>query len=138
MTYNLLARRPFPSFLNELADFGQRYDLYAGSRNEIPVEVNADGSGVTVYAEVPGVNKDTISIDYSNRVLSILVDKKKPSEKSDGHYHYSEIRNGTLTRTIQLNLDIDFTKAEAVYIDGLLTITLPKLNASLDTKIQIK
>lgn len=137
MTYNVLARRPF-SLVHDLIDLDNRFETLLGQRRDIPVEVVSTANGLTIFAEIPGVHKDEISIDYANRVITVSVEKKPNAEKVDGHYYYSELKAGKLSRSIQLNADIEFGKADAEYTNGVLTIQLPKPSVSTESKIQIR
>lgn len=139
MSYNILARRPLAGLVNELIDLDDRFEPFLGLRkNTVPVEIVSNEQSIVIRAEIPGVTKDDITIDYANRVVTISADKKHYSEKVEGQYFYSELRNGRLSRSVQLQTDVDFSKADAVFQDGTLTITIPRNSAVSETKIQIR
>lgn len=105
-------------------------DLLSGS------ETGSNGSGITgwpsldirqtedeieVCAELAGVNRDDISIDVDEGVLTISGEKKSSREDNG----YSERTYGRFERRVSLPANVDEDKIEADLEEGLLTITLP-------------
>lgn len=139
MSYAITARRPFTGLFNELVNLEDRFEPFFGVRKgSVPVEITSNEQAVVVKAEIPGVTKEDISVDYSQRVLTIVAEKKQTTEVTEGQVHYSEIRTGRQSRSIQLQAEIDFNRADATYVDGVLTITLPKVTASSESKLTIR
>lgn len=78
-------------------------------------------------AELPGVNKEDISLSYDNGYLTISANtqEKKDEKGEDGKYIRRERRSGSVSRSFYIdNIDEKQTKAE--FKDGILTVTLPK------------
>lgn len=78
-------------------------------------------------AELPGVNKEDISLSYDNGYLTISANtqEKKDEKGEDGKYIRRERRCGSVSRSFYIdNIDEKQTKAE--FKDGILTVTLPK------------
>lgn len=78
-------------------------------------------------AELPGVNKEDISLSYDNGYLTISANtqEKKDETGEDGKYIRRERRSGSVSRSFYIdNIDEKQTKAE--FKDGILTVTLPK------------
>lgn len=105
------------------------------------VDVQDLGKSYKITAELPGVKKENISLDYSENYLTISATEETVSEKKDseGNYIHRERRSGSVSRSFYVD-DIDDTKISAEFKDGILTIDLPKLTESpkKSSKIEIK
>jgi HSP20 family protein len=119
-------------FFNDIVQFlgPSAADVLLGtsrnSRNsgKFPVDIVNEDKNIYIYAEIPGVNKENIDIDFYNNKLTITVEKNR-------HYNdpeVSEIKFGKIERA--LTLPICVTKKETVivsYRDGVLKIKINKL-----------
>ena len=89
-----------------------------------PIDVVNTENKMDIYAEIPGVKKDRIIVDFYNNRLTISRDKERPYSDPDT----SEIYYGNITRVVILPICV--TKKEAVeisYKDGILHISINKL-----------
>jgi len=94
----------------------------------IPMEVVEMDDGYMVTAVVPGVTKESIHVEIDGRQVMITTEFKKPVyENKDVRFLRSELNYGFASRVFTLSYEIDRTKAAAKYVDGVLTLTLPKL-----------
>lgn len=93
---------------------------------------------VVVRAEVPGVEKEHLDVSISERVLTIRGTSHREEKEEKGDYRRSEIVQGELLRTLTLPAEVDGTKAKATLKDGLLELTLPKLEAHKKQKIAVQ
>lgn len=103
------------------------------------VEVYEKDGSYMIEAQVPGFKRDEIEIDCSdNRVtISGSSERQAVEEQLKGRVHYSEFQRKDFTRTITLPVEIDPERVNAKLQDGLLTITLPTVNASMQKRIPI-
>jgi HSP20 family protein len=102
------------------------------------VDVSEGKKDITVKAEIPGVDKEGIDISLDGRFLTIRGEKKHEKEESDEHYHRVESVFGLYKRTIALPADVDESKVDAKYKNGVLKIKLKKAKEAETKKIQIK
>jgi HSP20 family protein len=102
----------------------------------INIWTNEDGQFVS--AEMPGVHVDDIDIDVNNNVLTISGQRSLEEVPEDAHFHRRERGYGEFSRTIQLPYAVDADKVEASFKDGVLNITLPKVEAEKPKQIAIK
>jgi HSP20 family protein len=73
------------------------------------------------------VKKEDIHVEIDGRQVMITTEYKKPVlEKKDVRMLRSEISYGFASRVFTLGFEVDRTKAVAKYVDGVLTLTLPK------------
>ena len=92
-----------------------------------------------VHAELPGVKKEDINIDYMNNYLSISANRNYENEEKKDNYIRRERSYGSVSRGFYIsNVNKDSIKAK--FDNGVLTIELPKkeLTANNDSKILIE
>jgi HSP20 family protein len=92
---------------------------------------------VVVRAQVPGFSKEDIDISVSGTMLTIKGETKAEEKEEKGDYYRCEITRGAFSRTLPLPAEVDDTKARAAMQDGVLELTLPKLEKSKRRRITI-
>lgn len=94
---------------------------------EIKLEISEADKIYTVKADVPGVKKNDIQVSIDGNQISISAEVKHEKEEKEGNKLVrSERYYGKQFRSFTLAHDIDESKAEAEYSDGVLKLTLPK------------
>lgn len=88
-------------------------------------------------AEVPGFNKEDISVTVSGDVVTLSGKKESSHEEEKEEYHIKEMRSGSFSRSFRLPTEIDEEKIEASYKDGVLTVTMPHKEESKAKKIEV-
>ena len=76
-------------------------------------------------AELPGFNKEDISLDLKEGILTIKAEHKEAQEQKQGEYIRRERRTGSFARSFDVS-GIDTSAISASYTDGVLTLNLPK------------
>ena len=77
---------------------------------------------------VPGMDKKDFEIEIQNDLISISSISKQEKEVNDNlNYNRQEFNYNTFHRTFSLPKEVDQSKINAIYSNGILTITLPKL-----------
>lgn len=104
----------------------------------VPIELESDETAVHVRAEIPGIRKENIVIEYQDGILNISGEKNAHVRKSVNGYHYTEVSSGKFSRKIQVGRDLQFASAEATYDQGILHITLPREKQSPVNRLVIK
>ncbi|MDR2853116.1 MAG: Hsp20/alpha crystallin family protein [Burkholderiaceae bacterium] len=101
------------------------------SSGQIRIDVKENSAAYTVYAELPGVSKDEIHVSIDGGVVTLRAEVKPVSEDKEGEKVLRAERfYGFVERSFQLAQDIDQAGAKAKYEQGVLTLTLPKKQAS--------
>jgi HSP20 family protein len=93
---------------------------------------------VVVKTGLPGVKPEDIQISVANGVLTIRGEVKQEKEEKQRTYHLRERRYGTFSRSISLPSSVNSEKSEAVFEDGILTLTLPKAEEAKAKTIIVK
>ncbi len=106
--------------------------------NKFKVDVKEIENGYELTADLPGVAKEDISLDYTNNYLTISA--RSNSEKNDsddkGNYIRRERHFGSMSRSFYID-GIDETKISAEFKDGVLKVDLPKSPAEVQQVKQI-
>lgn len=90
-----------------------------------------------IKAEIPGFNKDDITVNVSDGMVTLSGKKEDGHEEETEGYHIKEMRSGSFTRSFQLPDEIDEENIEANYKDGVLTVTMPRKESSKTKKIEV-
>lgn len=96
---------------------------------------------VEVTADLPGVSEDAIDIRVRDGTLTLTVEQQTRSETDDENPRFirrERQQSMTLQRTVSIPTAVDEDEATAEYTNGVLTVTLPKLDSDDDgTAIEI-
>jgi HSP20 family protein len=94
---------------------------------EVKMDLSEDDKAFYIKAEIPGVRKEDIHVGIEGNLVSISAEVKKTTEEKKGETVLrSERYYGRCARSFTLSHEVDETKAEAKYADGVLVLTLPK------------
>ena len=116
-----------PTLLDEL--FDDRWFNFDTFNSTFPA-VNAIEKENQYLLEiaVPGMEKKDFEIEIENDLISVSsISKKEIEVKSDFNYNRQEFNYNSFHRTFSLPKEVDQSKIKAIYTNGILTITLPKL-----------
>lgn len=137
--------------LTSFEPFGREFDeLFKGflltplsskhlTGGQIPVDVTEDEKAYKVRAELPGFNKDEISVSVNADQVSISAETKKEKEEKKGEeVVFRECYYGKQYRSFTLPQGVDEAGATAKYEDGVLSLMLPKKALTETKKIAIE
>jgi HSP20 family protein len=100
------------------------------------VETNDE---VMCHLEVPGLTTDDIDIRVQDNMLVVSGEKKAASqEQKEGGFRSIERRYGRFERSFTLPRTIDSQNVRARHENGVLTIVLPKVEASKPRRVEIE
>ena len=103
-----------------------------------PVDMYDRGEEIVVKAEIPGVDKDNISISLRDNALTIRGEVKKEEEVNEEDYYYAERSYGSFSRTLTLPTKVNASKVKASFKNGVLEIRLPKAEEAKSKEIKIE
>jgi HSP20 family protein len=103
------------------------------------VDVAEKNGAYVVTAELPGVKKEDIhvSIDGAEVTLEAEVKREKEATKDERVLHTERVY-GKVMRSFTLPQEVDESKAQAKFQDGVLELTLPKKAAAQRKQISIQ
>ncbi len=93
---------------------------------------------VVVRAEVSGVKKEDLEISLGDNTVTIRGCTRHEEKEEKGDFYRSEISRGEFSRTITLPCTVDSERSSAKLEDGMLELTLPKLEKSKRHTIKVQ
>ncbi len=93
--------------------------------------------GVTLYIDMPGVSKDSLSVDVDQNVLSVkgAINLHTPEGLSPT---YMDVHSGTFERHFTLGEQLDSSAIEAHLEQGVLKLSIPRSEKHKPRKIEVK
>lgn len=82
---------------------------------------------VVAEIETPGVDPKKIKVSLEDNLLTVEGGEEKKEEEKKKGYFRREIRKGYFKRVAMLPAEVVAEKAKAVYQDGILKVTIPKV-----------
>ena len=101
------------------------------------INLTEDRDNYYVRAELPGISAEDLDIQVNGRNLTISGERKIQAEGENACYHRREREAGKFSRVIGMPGDIDGEKVDAKMINGLLTVTIAKAEASKPRQITV-
>ena len=91
-----------------------------------------------VRLEAPGIPKEDLEVNVEGQSLTLSGRRDFEKEEKTEEYFWREREAGRFVRTIQLPAAVDRAKVTAEYLNGIMTIRLPKAEPAAKTRIAIK
>jgi len=91
------------------------------------VDIEERSNTCVVHAEIPGMHKDEIKVEYRDGYLTIRGEKKFEHEDKRKDFHRIERSYGSFQRTFEIPGEVDSEAIKAEYKNGVLEISLPLL-----------
>ena len=104
----------------------------------IPLDVVEKDDRIVVHASLPGVDPEQVHVTVEDDILTIRAETEVDEERRNGGYLMRERRSGSFHRALRLPDTVDADKAEPLYENGILTITLPKVEARKARELKVK
>lgn len=102
------------------------------------VDVSESDGELVVTAELPGMRREDVHIELSDGVLTLRGEKKEETEREEKEMHVYERSFGSFRRSFTLPSAVDEAKVTAEFKDGILKVTLPKVEKAKGREIAIK
>ncbi len=119
----------FDKFFNETMNF---------PASTMKVDIKDGDKAYLLEAEIPGVNKEQIKLDYQNNYLTISVEQQNELKEEKNNYIRRERYSNQMSRSFYIE-DINHNAIKASYKDGVLKVSLPKeKNIPAKKKIEIQ
>ena len=101
------------------------------------VDVSEDETGITLLADLPGADRESLSIrvDGDTLTLEAPISLGEPPEMEAV---YAEVRAGRWRRSFTLSRELDSESIEASLKDCQLTLRLPKQERARPRRIEVR
>ena len=134
---NLVRWNPWREMTSMHNQFNRMFDspVFRSHRSDEDVSFGLWNPAVDLYekddsfvitAELAGVDKDKISIDLKDGVLTLSGERSDDGEVKEDSYYRRERTYGKFRRAFSLPADVDSEKIKAEFKDGVLQIEVPK------------
>lgn len=122
---------PFREVENFSKDISNFFDfspfrLFGGTSSP-RVDVYQTDTDVIVKAEVPGISKEDLNVYVDENSIRLSGQTKRGNEYKDENIYRTERYYGSFSRTIPLPVEVKSEQTKAEYKDGILTISVPKV-----------
>lgn len=111
--------------------FGTALTGFAGATRggQFPVDLTEDKENLYVRAELPGVTRESIDVEFIDGGLTIEASRKEKSGEAETSVAFN--------RRVSIPDEIEAEKVSAAYENGVLTVTLPRREEIKPTKIKV-
>jgi len=101
------------------------------------VDIFEEDNKVNLVAELAGIKKDELDLSIENNTLTISA-KMKEENFEDYDLVYSEYKTLRFKRSFTLSEELNKDELEAIFKNGILSISIPKKKKSPAKKIEVK
>jgi HSP20 family protein len=139
---------PFGHLVDDLFKGFLVRPMYSEGRDQLPqvkVDVTEKDDAYVVHAELPGVKKEDIQLTVDGAQVTLTAEIKREKEAKEGGQNgqgerllHSERVYGKVSRSFTLPQEVDDSRAQARFNDGVLELTLPKKAAAQKKQISIQ
>jgi len=111
--------------------------VWAGETAHPPMDIFEDEGGVQIELEVPGMNRDELSISLDRDQLRIEGFKYCGGDSDCLRYICVEREFGVFRRIVEIPVSVDASGVRAALTDGVLRIRLPKVTERRRTVVDV-
>jgi len=119
--------------------FVRPYPRWAQAEHEghlrLPVDIYTTPDELVLTASLPGLLPEEVEITIEGDTLTIRGELRAPLDNVD--YIFQERSHGAFSRSLTLNVPVDVDNTEAVFENGVLTLTMPKVEEVRPKSIKI-
>ena len=115
------------------------FDDEGGLKSGRPrVDIREDENGYVLEAELAGLSEKDIEVKVEDDLLHLSAAHDQESEEKEEGYLVRERRGARFARSFVLPKDAEREKIEAVFKNGLLTLSIPKVEAAKPRSIEVR
>jgi HSP20 family protein len=102
-----------------------------------PMNVSENRDHYYVRALIPGIDPAQLNVSVVHQTVAVSGTRQSP-EEAGASYHRKERAEGPFSRSVTLPAAFDGTRVAAKYIDGILTLTLPKPEETKPRRVTVQ
>ena len=104
-----------------------------------PVDIRESENELSLSFEIPGVSPEQIELTADSGVLTVRGEKSEARREDGQHqYHLVERSYGSFSRSFRMPKNLDESKIEATFANGVLTVSIPKAALPQPRKIEVR
>jgi len=117
-----------PTAFSSLLDkfFNESLARSGGSTFVPKVDIVESHDTYEIHMAIPGLTKEDFKIELNDSYLTVSGERKFSNEKKEKTFHSVETYYGSFKRSFSLPENIDASKIDAKYNNGILELTIPK------------
>lgn len=129
---------PFGEFRTLNREMNRVFGGYAAGEAVFPaLNVWSNDEAAILTAELPGVDPEKVDINVVKNLVTIEGEREAESAGDDVERHRTERGSGRFSRNVRLPFEVENIQVTAGYKHGVLTVTLPRAEATKPRKIEI-
>jgi HSP20 family protein len=101
------------------------------------VDIYETDKGLVIQAELPGVNKEDVSVELKDNILTLKGERKVEKEIDEQRYFRKERCFGTFHRSFTLRESVQPDKIKAKFKEGILEVEIPKAESERPRQITV-
>ncbi|PIO47220.1 MAG: heat-shock protein Hsp20 [[Chlorobium] sp. 445] len=98
------------------------------------VDISEDDKAIYIEADLPGVKKEDLKVTIEDNLLTIRAERRAETTENKKNFYRTERVFGSLTRSFTMGENINAEAIEAHFADGVLKLTLPKVEPVVKAK----
>ena len=132
-------RRQFDDLFDELVPVSRATFKTNGHPWAPAIELKSNDDAIVLRAELPGINAEDLDVQVTREAVSISGEYKSETKTEDKEHqiHRSEFRYGNFHRVIPLPISVQNDQVKAEFKDGILTLTLPRVEAEKPKVVKV-
>lgn len=134
---NAAVSNPFDALINDFFE-GEFLPRHSHNRaGSLPAtNIREDEKSFYVELAAPGMKKDDFKIELNENLLSIRTENKESREERKDRYTKREFNYTSFVRSFRLPEDVNIESIAASYVDGILSLEIPKVETPEKTKVR--
>jgi len=120
---------------------GRPSSIRAVGRGAFPsINMGATAEAIEIYAFAPGIDLKNLEVSVDKGLLTIAGQRQAETPKQTDRLsvYASERFGGPFRRVVNLPEDVDPTRVDATYRNGVLRISIPKRESSKPRRVEVK
>lgn len=113
-------------------------EWFEDQEGQLALDVYQTDDHLILKAPIAGVQKDDLDVSITDELVTIKGVRHDPTGLPSDQYFIQECYWGSFSRSYVLPVSVDSERAQALLRDGLLTITIPKLEKSKMRQVQVQ
>lgn len=133
---------PFSLLREEMNDLVTRF--WGGNRSQFgnlmspPLDVSETENSYDIRVDMPGMKAENFDIQVQGNIVRVSGHREEEKEEKDAKFHCIERQSGSFSRTVTLPCDVNEDEVAAEYINGVLSVKLPKCDQAKTKKIAVR
>jgi HSP20 family protein len=130
--------RPLDRFFDDWFERPSRVWMVPSWDETLPLDAYRENGNLIIKAEIPGVSSEDLDLTVKEGILTISGETRAEEKVEEENYIRRERTYGSFSRSLALPAEAEGDKAEAVFEDGVLTVTIPVADEAEPESVKIE